>query len=117
MRGESMFTCRSNEQERISFREIGSGPNENNREAHGNMLQPAGRLLVVAHDELSPLLRYILESEGYKTIVSPSMDGVPDVLGLETINLIILDDDLLAKSEGPQSCCCDFIGFWSAPAL
>jgi len=81
------------------------------------MLQSAGKILVVAHDELSLLLRYILECEGYKTIVSRSVDGVPDVLGLEGVNLIILDDDLLPASESQKSCCYDFIRFWSAPAL
>jgi two-component system phosphate regulon response regulator PhoB len=81
------------------------------------MLQPAGKILVVAHDEMSFLLRHILESEGFKTIVSRSVDGVLDVLGLETINLIILDEGLLAVSGDSQSCYCDFIGRWAAPAL
>jgi two-component system phosphate regulon response regulator PhoB len=81
------------------------------------MFQSAGRLLVIVQDDLLLLLRHILECDGYQTIVAITVEAALDLARLQAIDLVILDETLLAAPGDPASCYCEFIKQWSAPLL
>jgi two-component system phosphate regulon response regulator PhoB len=81
------------------------------------MLQSEGNLLVIGHDDLSFLLKHILESDGHKTAVSPSIEGALDSVRLDSFDLIILDESLLTAPGHHASCYCDLVRQWTAPLL
>jgi len=81
------------------------------------MFQSAGRLLVIVRDDLLLLLQHILESDGYKTVAAMTVEGARDVVAPETIDLIILDETLLAAADDPTTCYCEHIRQWVAPLL
>lgn len=81
------------------------------------MLQPSVKLLVVVRDELLLLLRHVLESEGYKTVAATTIRDAHEVIGLEEIDVVILDESFLSDAGDPTVCHCELIRRWDAPLL
>jgi len=81
------------------------------------MLQSAGKLLVIVHRELSFLLRHILEADGHMAAVSTSIEDALDSVRLDSFDLTILDETLLAGAGKRASCYCDLVRQWTVPLL
>jgi DNA-binding response OmpR family regulator len=81
------------------------------------MLQSEGNLLVIGREELSFLLKHILEADGHKAAVFPSIEGALYSVRRDAFDLIILDDSLLAAPGNHAFCRCDLVRQWTAPLL